>query len=74
MYGDIAMLSALLMISRTTIERKIHFLLPMLWTYLTNLIEWATPEQWMNMANNWEHFPGGVVSIRAIDETSLFVY
>ena len=24
----------------------------MLWTYFRNLIEWPTPEQWMNMANN----------------------
>ena len=46
----------------------------MLSTYLTNLIEWATPEQWMNTVNNWEHFPGGVASVAAIDETSLFVY
>ena len=29
------------------------------------------PEQWMNMANNGEYFPGGVA---AIDKTSLFVY
>ena len=68
------MLSALLKVSRRTIEREIRFLLPVLWTYFTNLIEWATPVQWMNMANNWEHFPGEVASVAAIDETSLFVY
>ena len=41
----------------------------MLWTYFTILIEWATPKQWMNMANNWEHFSDGLA---AIDGTSLF--
>ena len=63
MYPEIVMLSALFMVSPTTIEREIRFLLPMLWTYFRNLIEWPTPEQWMNMANNWENFPGGVAAI-----------
>jgi hypothetical protein len=63
MYPEIAMLSALFMVSPTTIEREIRFLLPILWTYFRNLVQWPTPEQWMNMANNWEHFPGGVAAI-----------
>ena len=67
------MLSALLMVSPTTIEREIRFLLRMLWTCFKNLIEWPTPEQRMNMANNSEHFPGRVAPVAAIDETNLFV-
>lgn len=65
MYPEIAMLSALFMVSPATIERdlEIRFLLPMLWTHFRNLIEWPSHEQWMNMANNWEHFPGGVAAI-----------
>ena len=63
MYPEISMLSALFMVSPTTIEREIRFLLPMLWTYFRNLVQWPTPEQWMEMRNNWEHFPGGVAAI-----------
>ena len=51
------------MVSLITIEREIRFLFPMLGTYFRNLFEWLTPEQWMNIANIWEHFPGGVVAI-----------
>ena len=68
MYPEIAILSTLFKVSPTTIEREIRFLLPM-----QELIEWLTSEQLMNMANNWEHFPGGVAPVVAIDEMSLFV-
>lgn len=52
MYPEIAMLSALFMVSPTTIEREIRFLLPMMCTYFRNWIQWPTPEQWLNMSNN----------------------
>ena len=43
MYPEIAMLSALFMVSPTTIETEIRFLLPMLlWTYYRNLVQWPT--------------------------------
>ena len=67
------MLRALFMVSRTTIEREIRFLLRILWTCFRNLIEWPTTEQRMNMANNSEHFPGRVAPVAAINETTLSV-
>ena len=39
-----------------------------------NLIQWLTPEQWINMTNMWQHFPREVARIAAIEETSPFVY
>ena len=64
MYPKMSMLSALFMVSHTTIEREIRF--PMLWTYFCDLVRWPTPEQWLEMAHDWEHFPG---AIGAIDGT-----
>ena len=52
MYPEIAILSALFIVSPTTIEGEIRFLLGMLWTYFRKFMEWPTLEQWMNMANN----------------------
>ena len=66
MYPQMSMLSALFMVSHTTIEREIRFLLPMLWSYFRHLVRWPTPEQWLDMAHDWEHFPG---AIGAIDGT-----
>lgn len=63
MYPEMSMLSALFMVSHTTIEREIRFLLPMLWTYFRDLVRWPTPEQWLGMAHDWEHFPGAVGAI-----------
>ena len=54
--------------------KRISFLLPMLWTFLRNLIQFPIPEQWINMANNWEHFPREIARVAAIYETSPFVY
>ena len=70
MYTEIATLSALFMVKRW----RISFLLPMLWTFFGNLIQWPTPEQWINMTNNWQHFPREVARVAAIEETSPFVY
>ncbi len=63
MYPEMSMLSALFMVSHTTIEREIRFLLPMLWTYFRDMVRWPTPEQWLDMAHDWEHFPGAVGAI-----------
>ena len=71
------MLSALLIVSLTTIERISRFASSAIWTYFRKLMEWSIPQQWMNMANNWsywEHFPGGISPVAATDETSLLVY
>ena len=57
------MLSALFMVSHTTIEREIRFLLPMPWTYFRDLVRWPTPEQWLEIAHDWEYFPGAVGAI-----------
>ena len=68
MYPEI-LISTLFIVSPTTIE---HFASSAI--DLLQELEWAIPVQWMNSANNWEHFPGGVVPVAGIDETSLFVY
>ena len=51
------------MVSHTTTEREIRFLLPMLRTYFRDLVRWPTPEQWLEMAHDWEHFPGGIGAV-----------
>ena len=51
------------MVSHTTIEREIRFLLPMLWTYFRDLVRWPTPEQWLEVAHDWEHFPGATGAV-----------
>ena len=56
MYPEVAMLSGLFMVSPTTIEREIRFLLPVLWNYFKQFVRWQTPEQWLEMANRWEMF------------------
>ena len=66
MYPEMSMLSGLFMVSPTTIEREIRFLLPMLWTYFRELVRWPTPEQWLEMAHDLGQFPG---AIGAIDGT-----
>ena len=38
----------------------------MLWTYFRDLVRWPTPEQWLEMAHDWEQFPR---AIGAIDGT-----
>ena len=60
MYPELVMLSGLFMVSPATIEREIRFLLPVLWSYFKNFVTWPTEEQWLEMSNNWEMFPGAV--------------
>ena len=38
-------------------------LLPVLWNYFKQFVRWPTPEQWLEMANRWEMFPGAVAVI-----------
>ena len=66
MYPEMSMLSGLFMVSPTTIEREIRFLLPMIWTYFRELVRWPTHEQWLEMAHDLGQFPG---AIGAIDGT-----
>ena len=63
MYPEVTMLSGLFMISPTTVQREIRFLLPVLWNYFKEQVKWPTAEQWLEMANHWEMFPGAVAVI-----------
>ena len=63
MYPEIAMLSGMFMVSPTTVQREIRYLLPMLWTYFRELVQWPNAEQWLGMAHDWEMFPGAVAVI-----------
>jgi hypothetical protein len=63
MYPEVVMLSGLFMISPTTVEREIRFLLPVLWNYFKEQVKWPTAEQWLEMANHWNMFPGAVAVI-----------
>ena len=68
MYPEASMLSGLFMISPTTVEREVGFLLPVLWNYFKQFVRWPTHDQWLEMANRWEMFPGAVAVI-VIDGT-----
>ena len=63
MYPEVAMLSGLFMISPATVQREIRFLLPVLWNYVKEQVKWPTAEQWLEMANHWDMFPGAVAVI-----------
>ena len=57
------MLSGMIMVSPTTVEREIRFLLPLLWHYFKELVKWPTAQQWLQMANHWEMLSGAVAVI-----------
>ena len=63
MYPEVAMLSGLFVISPATVQREIRFLLPVLWNNVKEQVKWPTVEQWLEMANNWDMFPGAVAVI-----------
>ncbi|CAB4016352.1 Hypothetical predicted protein [Paramuricea clavata] len=63
MYPEVVMLSGLFMVSPTTVKREIRFLLPVLWNYFKQFVRWPSHEQWLEMANHWEMFPGAVAVI-----------
>ncbi len=51
------------MVSPTTVQREIRTLLPILWQYFRQMVRWPTREQWFDMANDWNLFPGAVAVI-----------
>ena len=63
MYPEVAVLSGLFMICPSSVEREIRFLLPVLWNYFKEFVRWPTAEQWLEMANHWQMFPGAVAVI-----------
>ena len=63
MYSEVAVLSGLFMICPSSVEREIRFLLPVLWNYFKEFVRWPTAEQWLEMANHWQMFPGAVAVI-----------
>ena len=63
MYPEVAVLSGLFMICPSSVEREVRFLLPVLWNYFKEFLRWPTSEEWLEMANNWEMFPGAVAVI-----------
>ena len=63
MYPEVAVLSGLFMICPSSVEREIRFLLPVLWNYFKEFVRWPTAEQWLEMANHWQMFPGTVAVI-----------
>ena len=66
MYPEFVVHSGLFMISAATVEKKIRFLLPVLWSYCKNFVKWPTEEESLDIANEWEMFPGAV---KVIDGT-----
>ena len=65
-YPDAAMLSGLFMVSPTTVETEIKFLLLVLWNYFKHFFRWPTREQWLEIADRCDMFPGAEA---VIDET-----
>lgn len=63
MYPEVTMLSAMFMVSPTTVQREVRYLLPMLWSYFRELVQWPNADQWLAMAHEWEIFPGAVAVI-----------
>ena len=63
MYPEIAVLSGMFMISPTTVQREVRMILPLLWHYFKGQVQWPTHQQWIDMANHWELFPGAVAII-----------
>ena len=63
MYPEVSVLSAMFMVSATTVQREIRYVLPMLWTHFREQVQWPNAEQWLQMANDWDMFPGAVAVI-----------
>ena len=60
MYPEVVVLSGMFMISPTTVQREVRMILPLLWHYFKGQVQWPTHQQWIDMANHWELFPGAV--------------
>ncbi len=63
MYPEVSILSGIFMVSPTTVQREIPTPLPILWQYFRQMVRWPTREQWFDMANDWNLFPGAVAVI-----------
>ena len=63
MYPEATVVSGMFMVSPTTVQREIRLLLPILWHYFKGQVKLATAQQWLQMANYWETFPGAVAVI-----------
>ena len=63
MYPEASVLSAMFMVSATTVQREIRYVLPMLWAHFREQVQWPNVEEWLQMANGWEMFPGDVAVI-----------
>ena len=63
MYPEVAVLSGMFMVSPTTVQREIRMILPQLWNYSKEKVQWPTHQQWMEVAYDWELFPGAVAVI-----------
>ena len=63
MYPEYSLLSSIFMVSPTTVHKEIRTVLPTLWRYFREMVRWPTPQQWLQMANNWYLFPGAVAVI-----------
>ena len=65
MYPEVAILSGMFMISPTTVQREVRMIVPLLWHYFKEQVQWPTHQQWIDIANHWELFPGAVAIIDA---------
>ena len=63
MYPEVAILSGMFMISPTTVQREVRMIVPLLWHYFKGQVQWPTHQQWIDIANHWELFPGAVAII-----------
>ena len=45
MYPEVTVLSAIIMVSLPTVQREIRYLLPMLWAYFRQMVQWPNADQ-----------------------------
>jgi len=55
----------------TSVIRIFYKIIPELWQYFSNQIEWPTVQEWTNMMGNWPEFPN---VIGTIDSTPHRIY
>ena len=58
-YSREQLLAAYFEISTNTVSRDIHFIIPLIWSYFRDKIQWPNHE-WLQLAGNWEDFPNAV--------------
>lgn len=62
-YPHVDMLALWFDIDPASVVRTIHRVLPLMWQYLRNQIEWPNPLVWNNLMGNWPEFPNVVGAI-----------